>query len=75
MTNHFGEPHKMVPVAFDALLRRATRPGRYCPRVARVLSTPAPWDGGEVERTPNQLQTCPKLDTAMINPTLEAAND
>jgi hypothetical protein len=53
------------PAAFAALLRRITRPGRYCPRAAKVLATPAPWDGGEVERTPSQLQTCPKLDTAM----------
>ena len=34
----------LSPAAFDALLRRITRPGRYCPRVAKVLSTPAPWD-------------------------------
>ena len=44
MTDHFVRLHKMVPAAFDALLRRVTRPGRYCPRVAKVLSTPAPWD-------------------------------
>ena len=29
---------------FDALQRRLDKPGRYCPRVAKVLSTPAPWD-------------------------------
>jgi hypothetical protein len=34
----------LPPTAFDALLRRITRPGRYCPKVAKVLSTPAPWD-------------------------------
>jgi hypothetical protein len=32
------------PAAFDAVLRRITRPGRYCPRVTKVLSTPALWD-------------------------------
>jgi len=30
--------------AFDALLARLRRPGCYCPRVARVLSKPAPWE-------------------------------
>jgi hypothetical protein len=30
--------------AFDVLLARLCRPGRYCPRVARVLSTSAPWE-------------------------------
>jgi hypothetical protein len=34
----------LSPAAFDALLRRITRPGRYCPKVAKVLSTPALWD-------------------------------
>lgn len=34
----------MVSADFDALLQRLSRPGRYCPRVAKVLSTPAPWD-------------------------------
>jgi hypothetical protein len=34
----------LSPAAFDSLLRRVTRPGRYCPKVAKVLSTPAPWD-------------------------------
>jgi hypothetical protein len=44
MTDHFVELHKMVSADFDALLRRLQRPSRYCPRVAKVLSTPAPWD-------------------------------
>jgi hypothetical protein len=30
---------------FDALQRRLAEPGQYDPRVARVLSTSAPWDG------------------------------
>ena len=29
---------------FDALVERLNQPGQYCPRVAKVLSTPAPWD-------------------------------
>ena len=53
MTDHFGELHKMVPADFDALVRRITRPGRYCPKVAKVLSTPAPWD-----------DTCDKTSTS-----------
>lgn len=44
MADHFVRLPKMVPADFDALLRRLSKPGRYCPRVARVLSTPAPWD-------------------------------
>ncbi len=44
MTDHFVEVTKMVPADFDALQRRLDKPGRYCPRVAKVLSTPAPWD-------------------------------
>jgi hypothetical protein len=44
MTDHFVEVTKMVPADFDALLRRLQRPCRYCPKVAKVLSTPAPWD-------------------------------
>jgi DNA-binding ferritin-like protein len=51
MTDHFGELHKMVPERieltqrdFDALVERLNQPGQYCPRVAKVLSTPAPWD-------------------------------
>ena len=49
MTDHFLLLHeeyaeRMTTQAFDALLRRITRPGRYCPRVAKALSTPAPWD-------------------------------
>lgn len=53
MTDHFGDLHKMVPERiglsqrdFDALVERLAKPGRYCPRVAKVLSTPAPWDEG-----------------------------
>jgi uncharacterized protein (DUF1778 family) len=42
----------LSPAAFDALLARLSRPGKYCPRVARVLSTPAPW-----EPTPNLAET------------------
>jgi DNA-binding ferritin-like protein len=51
MTDHFEELHKMVPERieltqrdFDALVERLNQPGQYCPRVAKVLSTPAPWD-------------------------------
>lgn len=50
MTDHFGELHKMVPERielshrdFEALVKRLSEPGRYDPRVARVLSTAAPW--------------------------------
>jgi len=44
MTDHFGETHKMVPANFDALAKRLQQPGRYDPKVAKVLSTPAPWE-------------------------------
>ena len=49
MTDHFSFLHeeyaeRITAQAFDALVRRITRPGRYCPKVAKVLSTPAPWD-------------------------------
>ena len=49
MNDHFLRLHeeyaeRMTAQAFDSLLRRITRPGRYCLRVAKVLSTPAPWD-------------------------------
>jgi hypothetical protein len=42
----FGEAMTLtIPAAaFDALLARIRRPGRYCPCVARVLSKPAPWE-------------------------------
>jgi hypothetical protein len=43
MTDHFGETHKMVPANFDALAKRLQQPGRYDPKVAKVLSTPAHW--------------------------------
>lgn len=53
MTDHFPGIKKMVPErivlsadAFEALQRRLDEPGRYDPRVAKVLSTPAPWDEG-----------------------------
>jgi DNA-binding ferritin-like protein len=53
MTDHFGDLHKMVPERielsqrdFDALVERLDQPGQYDPRVAKVLSTPAPWDEG-----------------------------
>ena len=53
MTDHFPGITKMVPErivlsadAFEALQRRLDEPGRYDPRVAKVLSTPAPWDEG-----------------------------
>ena len=39
-----AEIHTITATSFDHLLRRLQRPGRYCPRVAKVLSTPAPWD-------------------------------
>jgi hypothetical protein len=44
MADHFGEMHKMTPADFDALAKRLQQPGRYDPKVAKVLSTPAPWD-------------------------------
>lgn len=51
MTDHFPDTKKMVPErvvllpdAFDALQRRLDEPGQYDPRVAKVLSTTAPWD-------------------------------
>ena len=50
MTDHFVEVTKMVPADFDALLRRLQRPGRYCPRVAKALSTPALW-GAQCDET------------------------
>lgn len=50
MTDHFPGTKKMVPErivlsadAFDALQRRSDQLDRYDPRVAKVLSTPAPW--------------------------------
>lgn len=61
MTDHFLELHeeyseRMAAQAFGALLRRAScgrptlhilsEPGQYCPRVAKALTTPAPWDQG-----------------------------
>ena len=55
MTDHFEELHeeychRMANQAFGALLYRLSRPGRFCPRVAKVLSTPAPWDA-ECDKT------------------------
>ena len=51
MTDLFVDLTKMVPErivlspeGFAALQRRLSQPGRYCSRVAKVLSTPAPWD-------------------------------
>jgi hypothetical protein len=38
------ETHTIPAANFDRLLRRLQQPGRYCPRIARVLSTPAPWE-------------------------------
>jgi hypothetical protein len=38
------EVHTIPDTSFDRLLRRLQRPGRYCSRVANVLSTPAPWE-------------------------------
>jgi hypothetical protein len=39
-------PERVVLPAedFDALVSRLEQPGRYDPRVARVLSRKAPWD-------------------------------
>jgi hypothetical protein len=42
--------HILTATAFDRLLQRIQRPGQYCPRVAKVLSTPAPWDA-ECDKT------------------------
>jgi len=44
MADHFGEMHKMAAANFDALAKRLQRPGRYDLKVAKVLSTPAPWN-------------------------------
>jgi hypothetical protein len=55
----------LSPAAFDALLRRITRPGRYCPRVAKVLSTTAPWDAGcvySIRRSIDMLDQITKLN-------------
>lgn len=40
------QPERVVLRAedFDALASRLEQPGRYDPRVARVLSRKAPWD-------------------------------
>jgi len=53
MTDHFVDLTKMVPErielspeSFAALQRRLAKAGGYDPRVAKVLSTPAPWDEG-----------------------------
>lgn len=55
MDDHFGGVHKMVPAAnFDVLQRRLSKPGQYDPRVAKVMSTPAPW-----EQLPNTLRNNP----------------
>jgi hypothetical protein len=36
----------MVPADFDSLAKRLQQSGRYDPKVAKVLSTPAPWERG-----------------------------
>lgn len=40
MTEH----HQLDPASFDRLQQRLQRAGQYDPKVAKVLSTPAPWD-------------------------------
>ena len=57
MTDHFGEMHKIAPADFDALAKRLQQPGRYDPKVAKVLSTPAPWD-----------TKCDKTSTPLVQP-------
>lgn len=49
MTDHFLELHeeyceRMGNQAFARFLHQLSKPGKYCPKVAKVLSTPAPWD-------------------------------
>lgn len=51
MTDHFLDLTQMVPErivlspeGFAALQRRLAKAGGYDPRVAKVLSTPAPWE-------------------------------
>lgn len=39
-----GEIVVLTAEAFDALASRLEQPGRYDPRVARVLSRKAPWE-------------------------------
>lgn len=39
-----SEPIVLSPEGFDALQRRLAKAGGYDPRVAKVLSTPAPWE-------------------------------
>lgn len=39
-----GELVALPAEAFDALASRLEQPGRYDPRVARVLSRKAPWE-------------------------------
>lgn len=42
---HLGPERVVLPAEdFDALARRLEQPGRYDPRVARVLSRKAPWE-------------------------------
>lgn len=38
------ERHSLDPARFDRLQQRLDQPGSYDPQVAKVLSTPAPWD-------------------------------
>ena len=45
-----AEVHTIPAASFDRLLHRLSEPGRYCPRVAKVLSTPSPWDA-ECDKT------------------------
>lgn len=53
MTDLFSELHeelheeyceRMVNQAFARLFPRLSKPGKYCPKVAKVMSTPAPGD-------------------------------
>jgi hypothetical protein len=55
MDDHFADVYKIIPAAnFDVLQRRLSKPGQYDPRVAKVMSTPAPW-----EQLPNMLRNNP----------------
>lgn len=47
-SEHEIEPCKIIlsEEGFAALQRRLAKAGGYDPRVAKVLSTPAPWDKG-----------------------------
>ena len=49
MIDEFWQLHqeyaeRMTTQAFAIAMCRLSRPSLYCPKVAKVLSTPAPWE-------------------------------